>query len=132
MATLAFESAVRDRLEVFSHLQPIFHDYENILRQHDPGFFLVFNHNRQKHELHNLRNKGYTHCLDVPDNKIDSRLEELIRHGSIRVRGDAVFGEIEEHNNAVIESEKRKRQNDIRGIAEDMYPYFKKVAWEGY
>lgn len=137
MGQLAFENEVCERLQgpSFRHLQPIFsggnYDMLRRLQEYDPALFLVYNSRRKKHEVHSLNHRPFTYACDVPDNRLDARLEEEIRRGDIRVRGGKVFAEVEAHNERLEKSQERQRHNDLIGIAEEMHPYFRRLGWEG-
>jgi hypothetical protein len=133
---LAFEYEVNERLQGRRnrHLQPIFSDVCDMnrrIREYDPALFLVWNSRRKKYEVHSLAHRPFTYACDVPDNCLDARLEEAIRRGDIRVRGGKVFKEIEEHNERLERSAERQRQDEMRAVAEEMHPYFRRLGWEG-
>ncbi|MHB8122589.1 MAG: hypothetical protein ACYDG4_10590 [Desulfuromonadaceae bacterium] len=135
MGQIAFEHEVYERLQGKRHLQPIFsggcYDMGRRLRDYDPGMFIVFNTKRQQLEVHTLSNRGNTFAVNVPDNRLDGRLEEKVRCGDIRTRGMQVFRDIEKHNEKLERSKEQSRKNDLKGVAEEMYPYFKQAGWEG-
>ena len=135
MGQLALEYEVTERLQGKHHLQPIFsggnYDMLRRLREYDPDLFIVWNRRRKKYEVHSLNHRPFTYACDVPSNRLDARLEEVIRRGDIRVRGGKVFAEMEEHNSRLEESRQRQRKNDMFGIAEEMHPYFRRLGWEG-
>lgn len=135
MATMAFEHDVYERLQGKYHLQPIFsggcYDMTRRLREYDPDLFIVWNSRRKKYEVHSLNHRPHTYACDVPDNRLDARIEEEIRRGDIRVRGGKVFREIEEHNERLEKSNDRQRRNDLLAVAEEMHPYFRRLGWEG-
>jgi hypothetical protein len=135
MGTIAFENAVYDRLQGKHHLQPLFssgaYDIPHRLREYDPALFVVFNTRRQRFEIHSLNHVINTYACDVPNNRLDGRVEEVVRRGDIRVRGGKVFVEMDEHNRRIAKSRERQRKNDLMGIAEEMYPYFRQAGWEG-
>jgi len=135
MATMAFESEVYERLQGKRHLQPVFsggcYDMTRRLREYDPALFIVWNSRRRKYEVHSLNHRPFTYACDVPDNRLDARLEEVIRRGDIRVRGGKVFKEADEHNERLEKSMERSRRNYLLGLAEEMHPYFRRLGWEG-
>lgn len=135
MGQLALEYEVCERLQGKRHLQPVFsggnYDMLRRLQEYDPALFLVYNARRKKLEVHSLNHRPFTYACDVPDNRLDARLEEEIRRGDIRVRGGKVFADIETHNERLEASNERQRKNDRIGIAEEMHPYFRRLGWEG-
>jgi hypothetical protein len=116
MNQLALEYVISERLQAprFRHLQPVFsggnYDMLRRLQEYDPDLFVVWNSRRKKLEIHSLKHRPFTYACDVPNNRLDARLEEEIRRGDIRVRGGKVFKEIEEHNERLEKSRERQRQ----------------------
>lgn len=101
------------------------------IREYDPALFVVWNRKRGKYEIHSLNHLGNSYAVDVPGNRLDARAEEALRKGDIRIRGSVIFREIDEHNENIEKSEHRQRRNELLGIAEELHPYFRKLAWEG-
>lgn len=100
------------------------------LQEHDPNLFVVFNVKRQKFEIHTLANKdGQTFGMMYPHDTLDGRALVMVCKYDFRIRGRSIIREFEEHNAKVDRSSERQRKNDIRGIAEETRPYFKKLAW---
>jgi hypothetical protein len=136
MGRLAFEHAVRERLQGKRHLQPVFstglYNVPHALRQYDKNLFVVWNRKRQRYEIHSLGHIHNTYACDVPNNRLDSRAEEAIRRGDMRIHGRRVLDEIDEHNERLERNLERRRRNDLMGISEEMYPYFRRLGWEGY
>lgn len=130
-----FKHNVHERLQGKRHLQPIFsggnYDITRRLREYDPALFVVWNSRRQKYEIHSLNHMVNTYACDVPGNRLDARVEEAIRKGDIRVRGGIVFREMDEVNERLEQTQERTRHNDLLGISEEMYPYFRQLGWEG-
>jgi|GEM_PF-1480945 hypothetical protein len=135
MGQIAFENAVMERLQGKHHLQPIFsggnYDMVRRLREYDPAMFVVWNRRRQKLEVHCLNHPQNTYACDVPNNRLDARVEEEVRRGDIRIRGTAIFKEIDEHNERLEKRREREYQDFLKAAAVEMKPYFAKVAWEG-
>ena len=135
MGQIAYEHNVYERLQGKHHLQPIFsggsYDITRRLREYDPALFVLWNRRRQKYEIHSLNHMENTYACDVPGNRLDARVEEAIRKGDIRVRGGIVFKEMDEHNERLEKSRERDRFTELQGIAEEMYPSFRQLGWEG-
>lgn len=133
--SIAFEHNVSERLQGKRHLQPIFsggnYDITRRLREYDPALFVVWNSRRQKLEIHSLNHMVNTYACDVPNNRLDARVEEEVRRGDIRVRGGIVFREMDEHNERLERSQEQARRNELMGIAEEMHPFFRQLGWEG-
>jgi len=135
MGQLAFEHEVTERIQGRKALYPVFsggnYDMVRRIREYNPDLFICWNTRRQRYEVHSLGNIGSTYICDVPDNRLDARLEGVLRRGDIRVRGKEIFAEIDRHNENIERSMERQRRNDLIGIAEEMHPYFRRLGWEG-
>jgi hypothetical protein len=134
MGQLAFEREVYERLQGKHHLQPVFSDCYDItsrLREYDKALFIVWNTRRQRYEVHSLDHVGNTYACEVPNNRLDGRVEEEVRRGDLRVRGKEIFREIDESNERLERMIERERRNELRAIAGEVKPYFAKMAWEG-
>ncbi|MCL6557461.1 MAG: 2-hydroxyacyl-CoA dehydratase family protein [Firmicutes bacterium] len=134
MGQLAFEHEVAERLQGKPHLQPVFSDPYDIarrIREQDPSFFVVWNTRRRAYEIHCLNHIGDTYALDVPNNRLDARVEHVLRKNNIRTRGMAIFREIDDANERLERSIERQRRNELRAIAGEVKPYFERLAWEG-
>lgn len=132
---LRLECEVHERLQGKHHLQPVFsggcYDITRRLQEYDKNLFIVWNSRRKKYEVHSLGHVFNTYACDVPGNRLDARVEDAVRRGDIRVRGGKVFIEIDEHNERLEKSNERSWKTTLEGVAEEMHPYFRKVAWEG-
>lgn len=135
MGQVAFEHEVYERLQGRKHLQPVFsggcYDITRRLREYDPALFVVWNPKRRKMEIHSLNNIGSTYGCDVPNNRLDARVETVIRMSDLKVRGQEIFKEIDALNERLEKSMERQRRDEIRAIAGEMKPYFAKLGWEG-
>jgi len=133
MGKIAYETQIYDRLQGKLHLRPIFTSTLSIperLRELDPNFFLVFNTKTQKYEVHNLAHKGNSYGITVYYDELDYRTLYVTRASDIRYRKN-LFREIDEHNEKLERTAEKDRRNDLRGIGEEMKPYFSRLAWEG-
>jgi len=129
---LTFEYEVTNRLQGKPYLEPIFsHDLAHWLREYDPNFFLVWNARRKKYEVHCLNHIGSTYGFDVPNNKLDSRVEVLIQKCNIRTRGEKIFREIDDWNEKLRKQMERRRRDEIQALAGEIKPIVSKLAWEG-
>jgi len=100
------------------------------LQEYDHNLFVVFNTNRQKFEIHTLANKdNQTFGFMYPYDELDARALRLVRQFDVRLRGRAIERELDENNERLKKQIERQRKNDLRGIAEEMHPYFRNMAW---
>ena len=101
------------------------------IQEHDPNLFVVFNTKRQRFEIHTLANKdGQTFGFMYPHDVLDARALFLVRKYNFHLRGRKLINEIEEQQERFERQIERQRRNELHGIAEEMYPYFRKIAWE--
>lgn len=135
MGQITFEHAVNEKLQGKPYLQPVFsggnYDITRRLREYDPALFVVWNGKRRKYEVHSLSHIGNTYACDAPNNRLDARIEEEIRRGDIRVRGDAIFREVDDHNDYLERSIQNSRNDEIRAAAVDLKSSFAQLGWEG-
>ena len=134
MGKITFENLVRDRLQGKPYLEPIFsdcHDITRLLSEYDEQLFLVWNVRRQKYEIHSLANQILTYACDVPNNRLDSRIIAELRRGDLRLRGEEIFNEIDDHNDYIRKSAENRRKDQLVDAAECMQSSFAKLAWEG-
>lgn len=131
MRNSAYQQEIHDRLRG-KHLIPIFTSSLNIperVREIDPSFFIVLNVKKQRYEVHSLDNKGDTYCFFVSMNELDGRIIKKIYQNSIKVRGAAVFKEMDKHNKAMEKSRERERMWQIKDAAGEMQKPLSKIAW---
>lgn len=134
MGKITFENLVRDRLQGKPYLEPVFsdcHDITRLLSEYDEQLFLVWNVRRQKYEIHSLANQILTYACDVPNNRLDSRIIAELRRGDLRLRGEEIFNEIDDHNDYIRKSAENRRKDQLVDAAECMQSSFAKLAWEG-
>lgn len=135
MGKLLFEAQVRDALRGRPYLIPVFRDVCDIsrrLREVDETLFVVFNTASQQFEVHSLEHRPDTCAWAVPFDQLDERTVRLARRNSLRMRGDAIFREMDEHNEKLEASMRRRRRNEIDAWARDAaHKLFRKTAyWE--
>ncbi|MBU7006301.1 hypothetical protein [Phosphitispora fastidiosa] len=133
MSKASYETQIHDRLQGKQHLQPIFTSALGIperLREMDPNYFLVLNTKTQKYEVHNLAHKGNTYGITIYYDELDYRTLYITRASDLRYRKN-LLREIDEHNEKIERIAEKDRRNELRGVGEEMKPYFSRLAWEG-
>lgn len=80
------------------------------IREIDDGYFIVYNTNSKKFEIHNSKNCN-TYCLTIPYKNLDSRAIELIHKTSIK-HYDKIITELNDEN----EKCRQKELNKIKEI----------------
>jgi hypothetical protein len=130
---MRFEQSVRERIEKRPYLLPIFshiHDIPRRVRDYDASFFVVFNKNSQKYEVHSLDYPGDdTHSLTVPFEELDARTLEHIWTNDIRVHGNEIFKRLELSEEKARIRREREEKNFRRDFAIEHQSAFAKDAW---
>lgn len=81
-------------------------DITSRLKQIDPSYFVVFNTNKQKYELHSNEQLFTTYCLTIPFDSLDSRTVELANK-TRRQNQQALLKEMEQENQKYERSQRR-------------------------
>jgi hypothetical protein len=128
-----YEHEVRVRTEKRPYLFPIFshiYDIPRRVRDYDPSFFVVFNKNNQKYEVHSLDYPGdNTLSLTVPYEELDIRTLHHIYKNDIRVHGDEIFKRLELQEEKARIRKERETKNFTRDFAIEHQNAFAKDAW---
>lgn len=150
---LSFEREVRLR----PHLLPVFSSLYQIperLREYDPNLFVVLNaiRNIEKaegvpvsertpfppgvipkwgawYEIHSLAHTGNTFAMAVPYGELDARILRDVWSGDLRVHGDRIFREIDEHNERLEATNRRDLRNFASAMARDSQLAFARASW---
>jgi uncharacterized protein YheU (UPF0270 family) len=130
---IGFENEVHRRTERRPYLIPIFshvHDIPRRVFQYDASFFVVFNKNNQKYEIHSLDYPGdSTISCTIPYDELDSRTLDHLWENDIRVHGTEIFKRIElAEEKARIRKERERKNMDI-AFAKEHQSAFAKDAW---
>lgn len=131
----AFRHEVESRLAGREHLLPVFShpfDIPRRLREVDDTLFVVWNCRTRRYEVHCLEHRPDTYAWTVPFDQLDERTVVLARRNFVLTRGDAIFHEMDEHNERLERSYRRSRRNEIDAWARDVaHGLFRKTAyWE--
>lgn len=87
-------------------------DIASRIKEIDDGYFIVYNTEKERFEVHNEKQVINTLCLIVPYERLDIRTLELVRKTNISRVSD-ILSEIEKEN-ARMEREKEKREKEER------------------
>lgn len=128
-----FEDEVYRRTERRPYLIPIFshvYDIPRRVHEYDSSFFVVFNKNNQKYEIHSLDYpEDNTISCTVPYEELDSRTLIHLWENDIRVHGKEIFKRVEmAEEKARIRKERARKQFDI-DFAKEHQSAFAKDAW---
>lgn len=129
----SYEHEVQVRIEKRSYLIPVFSHVFDIPRrvyEYDPSFFVVFNRNNQKYEIHSLDYpENDTHSCTIPYEELDQRALDHLWTNDIRVHGTEIFKRLElAEEKARIRAERNRKNFDI-DFAKEHQSAFAKDAW---
>lgn len=94
-------------------------DIPKRLREIDPGYFVMFNPENQKYELHN-ENQDTTYCLTFPFDELDSRAIDYTRETRIE-RKDIILKQIKQHNEKVERDRRNEFEDKVDYIAREIH-----------
>jgi hypothetical protein len=130
---IAFEQKINEKIGHLPHLVPIIShvfDMPRRIKEYDSSFFVVFNKNRQKYEVHSLDYPmDDTLSCTVPYDELDERALHHIYDNDIRVHGDEIFRRIERSERLAEQRQERERKNWIQSLAKETQSMFAKDAW---
>jgi len=91
----------------------------------DPGYFVMFNPERGKYEVHNKFNIGSTYCLTTYKH-LDERTVEVVRKTAV-ARADIMARQVREQNEKIDKARARERRNLMEAMAaDDIFPKYDK------
>lgn len=97
------------------------------LKEYDKSFFVVYNHQSHKFEVHSTDNLFDTYCFTVPFNELDSRTIDLVKKNDTKNKGAReIEKEINDHNDKIEREKKKAQKNWIEDIARETHSAFKK------
>jgi len=102
---------------------------ETRLREIDDGYRVFYNSLKSRFEVHNEKNKPNTLVLVSPYAELDSRLIRLVRSSRVE-RASEIFKEVEEHNEKIIEQQKRENE-EKKNYTLDQLQKMKKILEKG-
>mgnify|MGYP004642250925 FL=1 len=79
----------------------------------DEDYFVVFNMDKKKFELHNKSQGGNTYCLTFPFNILDERAVTLVLKTRVQ-NSDALFEEMQRENEKQEKDNIKKIWNDFK------------------
>ena len=83
-------------------------DIPQRLKQIDDGYFVVYNRQQHKYEIHNSKQLDSTYCLTVPFDELDSRTIDLVHKTKIE-NAKAIIAGMIAHNAKI----KKDRENSF-------------------
>jgi len=94
-------------------------DMPRRLREIDPGYFILFNPENQRYELHHEEQET-TYCLTFPFSELDGRAEDYTREMRIERIKD-IYSEIKAHNEKVERDKQQKFDDDVEWVAREIH-----------
>lgn len=88
------------------------YDIEMRIREIDDDYRIFYNKEKNRIEVHNLKNKKDSLVLVSPYNEVDARLYKLVRRTRVERAGD-IFKEIEEENER-LEKKRAEALNEMK------------------
>ena len=102
-------------------------DIPQRLKEYDKSFFIVFNRQNNKYEVHSTDNLFDTYCLTVPYDELDERTIWLVKKNDTKNKGAyEIEKELNEHNNKVEAQKEKEQKKWIDDVARETYSAFKK------
>lgn len=89
------------------------------LKEIDEEYFLAFNEDLKRFEVHSNRNKGDTLSVVCPYGQADARLLKIVR-ATRRERAKEIFREVEEKNNSLAKAIEEKQRADAKDRAKEL------------
>lgn len=128
-----FKHEVRLRLADKRYLEPVFDDVFDVaryIREVDETLFICLNRRRGHFEVHSLEHRPNTYAWTIPWRRLDGRVVRLAKKNNLMARGDAIFEEMDRHNEKLRDSKHRHFMNEVEAAAIDSRSLFKPLAWE--
>ncbi|RGD75498.1 hypothetical protein [Anaerofustis stercorihominis] len=100
-------------------------DISNRLKEIDEGYFIVFNTNKNKYEVHNAFNKMGTFCFMVPYKHLDIRTYYYCLKTRIE-NSDKLIEEMNRKNKEKEKQNKKYFENEMKARAYDTRSIFMK------
>lgn len=97
------------------------HDIPRRLQEIDSGYFVMFNSDNQKFELHH-EDQDFTYCLTFPFDVLDGRAIDYALERRIE-RFNEIMRQMDENNRKVEEDGRKERDNQIECLAKDVHKF---------
>jgi hypothetical protein len=128
-----YEHEVRLKIEKQPHLLPLFTnslDMPRRIRDYDSSFFVAYNTNRGKYEIHSLDYPdGQTLSTTIPYGELDERAMVHLWENDIRVHGKEIFRRLEASEERARQQKEREMKNFTHDFAKEFQTSFAKDAW---
>lgn len=91
------------------------------LKEIDPGYFVVRNHEKRTFEIHHRHQPHTTYCLTVPYEELDCRTLELVRKTAVS-NLERLLAEMDRHNQK-LEREAKKLPEESAQKTKEVLSY---------
>lgn len=88
------------------------------LKEIDESYFIIYNFEREKFEIHSSSQVGSTYCLTVPYNVLDERTLDLVRKTQA-VNVDKIVQEIDFENEKLQKKREKEAVNCLKEVIND-------------
>lgn len=92
------------------------------IKEIDDGYFVLYDAEKDKFELHNSKQIN-TYCLTCPFDNLDSRLLDCVLYSSIG-NIDKIIEEIDNNNEHIENNQKKTRQNQTDYMIREIYSFY--------
>ena len=98
------------------------YNISNRIKLIDKDYFIVYNFQNNKFEIHNYKNAKNTYSLTIPYSVLDNRTIDYVQKTHIS-NIDKILNEMENNNQKLLLSSKNKMKDMITYKAQDIYKY---------
>ena len=98
------------------------YNISNRIKLIDKDYFIVYNFQNNKFEIHNYKNARNTYSLTIPYSVLDNRTIDYVQKTHIS-NIDKILNEMENNNQKLLLSSKNKMKDMITYKAQDIYKY---------
>ncbi len=98
------------------------YDIPHRLKAIDDGYFVLFDLEKEKYEVHSTKNKGDTFCLLIPYSELDARTIDLVNETRIE-NIQKIRKKIKEDKERLVKERKDKALDTLGEITKDVYDF---------
>ncbi len=88
------------------------------LKEIDESYFLIYNFDKEKFEVHSSAQHGSTYCLTVPYSVLDERTLDLVRKTQA-VNVDTIISELDKENEKMQKKREKEAVDCLKGVIYD-------------
>lgn len=91
------------------------------IKEIDDGYFIVFDDEKNRFEVHNSKQK-FTYCLSVPFDELDSRVINLVNSTFVGI-SDNILEHIDNNNKKIEENNKNNVKSQTDFMVREIYDF---------